>query len=384
MALAAHTRAKVIHAVGLVFGHKIPPKSRHSCLFLAGRDPTQPVEKSILRQHNFFTGLRRAPNLSLEFAHQEVFLYTMVTALITHADCYDHVTPPGHPEQVARLDAVLGALVEMDLRRVNAPLVADDDLLRVHPQGHINSIRNAAPREGWRSLDADTHMSVGTLAAAYRAAGAVVRGVDLVLGGEVANAFAAVRPPGHHAERETAMGFCFFGSVAVAAKHALDHHGLKRVAIVDFDVHHGNGTQDLVEEDARILFCSTHQSPLYPGTGAAHEVGGHDNVVNAPLPDGAGSKPFRDAMERVILPRVDAFAPELLLISAGFDAHQDDPLAGMMLKTDDFAWITGRLCDLADKHCAGRVVSSLEGGYDLEALAESAAAHVAVLEERGR
>ena len=323
-------------------------------------------------------------SVALESAARWLFSGKMVTALITHPECLDHVTPPGHPEQVARLDAVLGALADMELRRVPAPMVADDDLLRAHPQSHINAIRNAAPTQGWRSLDADTHMSVGTLAAAYRAAGAVARGVDLVLGGDVANAFAAVRPPGHHAERETAMGFCFFGSVAVAAKHALDHHGLKRVAIVDFDVHHGNGTQDLVEDDARILFCSTHQSPLYPGTGAADEVGAYDNVVNVPLPGGAGSRAFRDAMERVILPRVDAFAPELLLISAGFDAHEDDPLAGMMLKTGDFAWITSRLCDLADKHCGGRVVSSLEGGYDLEALAVSAAAHVAVLEERGR
>ncbi len=307
----------------------------------------------------------------------------MTTALITHSACYDHVTPQGHPEQVARLDAVLGALEGMDLQRVNAPLVADDDLLRVHPQAHIDAVRAAAPSEGRRSLDADTHMSVGTLTAAYRAAGGVVRAVDMVMGGEVANAFAAVRPPGHHAERQTAMGFCFFGNVVVGAKHALDHHGLERVAIVDFDVHHGNGTQDLVEDDPRILFCSTHQSPLYPGTGAAHEVG-VDNVLNVPLPEGTGSKAFRDVMERVVLPRVDEFAPQLLIISAGFDAHMADPLAGMNLTTADFAWVTEKLCDLADRHCNGRVVSSLEGGYDLEALGASAAAHVKVLEERGR
>jgi acetoin utilization deacetylase AcuC-like enzyme len=307
----------------------------------------------------------------------------MVTALISHDDCLDHVTPPGHPEQVARLDAVLGALQDMDLRRVSAPMAADDDILRAHPQAHVENIKASAPSEGWRSLDADTHMSVGTLAAAYRAAGGIVRAVDMVLAGEVGNAFAAVRPPGHHAERETAMGFCFFGSVAIAAKHALDHHGLKRVAIVDFDVHHGNGTQDLVEEDARILFCSTHQSPLYPGTGAAHETG-VGNVLNVPLPDGTGSKAFRDVMERVVLPRVDGFAPDLILISAGFDAHKDDPLAGMMLETDDFAWVTRQICDLADLHCKGRVVSALEGGYDLAALGASAAAHVGVLEEASR
>jgi len=305
----------------------------------------------------------------------------MATALITHDACFDHVTPPGHPEQVARLDAVLGALKDMDLRRVKAPMGAEDDILRAHPTAHIQTIRNAAPESGWRSLDADTHMSVGTLEAAFRCVGGVVRAVDLVMEGEVQNAFVAMRPPGHHAERETAMGFCFFGNVAIAAKHALDHHGFKRVAIVDFDVHHGNGTQDLVEDDPRILFCSTHQSPLYPGTGAAHETG-VGNVLNCPLPDGAGSKAFREVMERVVLPRVDAFSPELLIISAGFDAHRDDPLAGMNLVEDDFTWITEKLCDLADRHCKGRVVSSLEGGYDLAALGASAAAHVNVLKER--
>ncbi len=307
----------------------------------------------------------------------------MTTALISHDDCRDHVTPPGHPEQVARLDAVLGALKELDLLRVKAPLAAEDDLLRAHPKAHVDAIRASAPADGWRSLDADTHMSRGTLTAAYRAAGGVIRAVDMVMTGEANNAFAAMRPPGHHAERQTAMGFCFFGNVVIGAKHALDHHGLDRVAIVDFDVHHGNGTQDLVEDDPRILFCSTHQSPLYPGTGAAHEVG-VDNVLNVPLPGGTGSKGFRDAIEQLVLPRVDAFAPQLLIISAGFDAHAADPLAGMELQTEDFAWVTGRLCDLAAKHCDGRVVSSLEGGYDLPALGASAAAHVRILEERGR
>ncbi|MFQ1701432.1 histone deacetylase family protein [Loktanella agnita] len=307
----------------------------------------------------------------------------MTTALITHDDCYDHVTPPGHPEQVARLDAVLGALEGFDLMRVKAPMAAEDDLLRVHPKSYIATIRDAAPEAGWRSLDADTHMSVGSLQAAYRAAGGAVRAVDMVMAGEAANVFVATRPPGHHAERETAMGFCLFGNVAIAAKHALDHHGLTRVAIVDFDVHHGNGTQDLVEDDARILFCSTHQSPLYPGTGAAHETG-VGNVLNVPLLGGTGSQGFRAAMEQQVLPRVDAFAPQLLLISAGFDAHEADPLAGMELTTEDFSWVTGKLCDLAEKHCSGRVVSALEGGYDLQALGESAAAHVEVLEERGR
>jgi len=307
----------------------------------------------------------------------------MRTALVTHDACFDHVTPPGHPEQVARLDAVLGALKGMELHRVTAPLGAEDDILRVHPAAHITALREAAPDEGWRSLDADTHMSVGTLEATFRCVGGVVRAVDMVLGGEAPNAFVAMRPPGHHAERETPMGFCFFGNVAIAAKHALEHHGSDRVVIVDFDVHHGNGTQDLVEDDPRILFCSTHQMPLYPGTGAAHETG-VGNVLNCPLPDGAGSKAFRDVMERVVLPRVDAFAPQLIIISAGFDAHKDDPLAGMNLVEADFGWITEKLCDLADRHCEGRVVSSLEGGYDLTALGASAAAHVNVLKDRAR
>ena len=307
----------------------------------------------------------------------------MRTALVTHDACFDHVTPPGHPEQVARLDAVLGALQGMELHRVTAPLGAEDDILRAHPAAHIAALRDAAPDEGWRSLDADTHMSVGTLEAAFRCVGGVVRAVDMVLGGDAPNAFVAMRPPGHHAERETPMGFCFFGNVAIAAKHALEHHGLDRVAIVDFDVHHGNGTQDLVEDDPRILFCSTHQMPLYPGTGAAHETG-VGNVLNCPLPDGAGSKAFRDVMEQVVLPRVDAFAPQLIIISAGFDAHSNDPLAGMNLVEADFTWVTEKLCDLADRHCEGRVVSSLEGGYDLPALGASAAAHVNVLKDRAR
>ncbi len=308
----------------------------------------------------------------------------MTTALITHPDCLGHVTPTGHPEQVARLDAVLGATADLDLLRISAPMAAHDDLLRAHPATHLTAIVAAAPAQGWRSLDADTHMSAGTLAAAYRAAGGVVRAVDAVLSGEAGNAFAAVRPPGHHAERETAMGFCFFGNVAVGAYHALDHHGLKRVAIVDFDVHHGNGTQDLVEEDPRILFCSTHQMPLYPGTGAAHETGGHDNVVNVPLAEGTDGPAFRAAMEAHVLPRVAAFAPDLILVSAGFDAHADDPLAGLRLREADFVWATRRICDLADLCCDGRVVSALEGGYDLEALGASARAHVGVLIERGR
>ncbi|RXV70284.1 acetoin utilization protein [Roseovarius sp. A46] len=307
----------------------------------------------------------------------------MTTALITHPDCLQHETPQGHPEQVARLVRVLAALEGKAAVRVTAPLVAEDDLLRVHPKSYVDSIRSAAPAEGIAQLDADTWMSPGSLAAAHRAAGGAVRAVDLVLAGEAGNAFVATRPPGHHAERETPMGFCLFGNVAVAAKHALDHHGLARVAVVDFDVHHGNGTQDLLEDEARALFISSHQFPLWPGTGTADETGPHDTVMNLPIAPGTGSEEFRRLYEDKVFPRIEAFAPELILVSAGFDAHADDPLADLRLETEDFAWITDRLCDLADTLCGGRLVSCLEGGYDLDALAESAAAHVDRLIVRG-
>ena len=307
----------------------------------------------------------------------------MTTALMSHPDALDHVTPRGHPEQVARMDAVWNALEGLDLLRVSAPMAAEDDLLRVHPRRHLDALRAAAPESGWRSLDADTHMSPGSLAAAWRAAGAAIRAVDMVMAGEAGNAFCAMRPPGHHAERETAMGFCFFGNVAAAAKHALDHHGLTRVAVLDFDVHHGNGTQDLVEDDPRIFFASSHQMPLYPGTGDPADDGPHGTVMNVALRDGAGSREFRAVWE-AILARAAAFSPQFVLISAGFDAHARDPLAGLMLSTADFAWVTGAICDMAAEHAAGRVVSCLEGGYDLQALGESARAHVEVLMERAR
>ncbi|SHI99794.1 histone deacetylase family protein [Wenxinia saemankumensis] len=306
----------------------------------------------------------------------------MSTALISHPDSAGHVTPPGHPEQLARIDAVMEALEDMDLLRLAAPMAAEDDLLRAHPKSYVESLRAAAPEEGWHSLDADTHMSPGTLAAAWRGAGAAVRAVDAVLGGEADNAFCAMRPPGHHAERETAMGFCLLGNAAIAALHALDHHGLSRVAILDFDVHHGNGTQDLVEGDPRILFASTHQMPLYPGTGDPSDSGPHGTVINVALREGDGSTAFRAAWER-ILPRVEAHRPELIVISAGFDAHRDDPLASLELRTSDFQWVTGAICDMAERVCGGKVVSLLEGGYDLDALADGVRAHVSVLMERG-
>jgi acetoin utilization deacetylase AcuC-like enzyme len=310
----------------------------------------------------------------------------MTTAILTHPDCLGHVTPPGHPERVGRLEAILAALEDPAfdaLLRVEAPLAAEAEILRCHPQAYVDRVRAAVPAAGWVSLDADTHLSPGSLRAALRAAGAATKAVDMVIAGEAANAFCATRPPGHHAETETAMGFCLFGNVAIAAKRALDHHGLGRVAVVDFDVHHGNGTQDLLWHERRALFVSTHQMPLYPGTGDRHETGAHGNVLNVPLPPGTDGTRFRAAVEAMVLPALDDFAPELILVSAGFDAHRADPLAQMALIEDDFAWITQRLCDVAEAHAGGRVVSTLEGGYDLPALAASVAAHVGVLMERG-
>lgn len=310
----------------------------------------------------------------------------MTTALLTHPDCLGHVTPPGHPERVGRLEAILASLEDPAfdaLLRVEAPLAAEAEILRCHPQAYVDRVRAAVPADGWVSLDADTHLSPGSLRAALRAAGAATKAVDMVIAGDAANAFCATRPPGHHAETETAMGFCLFGNVAIAAKRALDHHGLGRVAVVDFDVHHGNGTQDLLWHERRALFVSTHQMPLYPGTGDRHETGAHGNVLNVPLPPGTDGTRFRAAVEAMVLPALDDFAPELILVSAGFDAHRADPLAQMALVEDDFAWITQRLCDVAEAHAGGRVVSTLEGGYDLPALAASVAAHVGVLMERG-
>jgi acetoin utilization deacetylase AcuC-like enzyme len=308
----------------------------------------------------------------------------MTTALVTHPDCLEHVTPPGHPECVDRLRAITAAFEAEEfhyLVRVEAPLAEDEHLLRVHPRAHLERLEASRPERGFATLDADTYLSPGSLQAARRAAGAVVRAVDMVMAGEVANAFCAVRPPGHHAEPETPMGFCLFGSVAVGALHALEAHGLERVAIMDFDVHHGNGTQALLWNEPRVLFASTQQMPLYPGSGDPREKGAHGQIVNVPLSPGAGGAEFRAAMEREVLPAIDAHAPELILVSAGFDAHARDPLANLNLTEADFAWATQALCTLAKRHAKGRLVSTLEGGYDLTALAASAAAHVRVLME---
>ena len=311
-------------------------------------------------------------------------LPAMKTALLTHADCLAHETPPGHPERVARLEHVLHALAGLDLVRVSAPLAAEDDILRIHPESHLAALRGHLPDAGFYQIDGDTFLSPGSLDAAFRAAGAAVRAVDLVLTGAAANAFCAVRPPGHHAETATAMGFCLFGNAALAAKHALDHHRLARVAVLDFDVHHGNGTQDLLWDESRALVITSQQMPLWPGTGRAEETGAHDNVLNLPLPPGSGGAEMRAAWRDRAFPRLRAFAPELIVISAGFDAHRDDPLAQLEWDTGDFAWLTAEICALAREMCAGRVVSTLEGGYDLNALAASAKAHVEELMKAAR
>lgn len=308
----------------------------------------------------------------------------MKTALITHADCLTHVTPPGHPEQVARLEHILHALAPMDLNRVTAPMAAEDDILRIHPKPYLDMLRDALPDEGFHQLDGDTHMSPGSLDAAYRAAGGVVRAVDMVLGGEAPNAFVATRPPGHHAETETPMGFCLFGNVALGAKHALDFHGLSRVAVIDFDVHHGNGTQDLLWDEPRALTITSQQMPLWPGTGARDETGAHDNVINIPLAPETDGAHMRRVYAAEVFPKLRDFKPDLILVSAGFDAHRDDPLAQLNWDTEDFAWLAQEICDLATAICHGRVVSVLEGGYDLHALAASVAAYVEQLCEAAK
>ncbi len=309
----------------------------------------------------------------------------MATALITHADCLNHVTPAGHPESVARLEAVEAALAAPAfdaLVRHAAPLAPESELLRCHPASYLERVRAAVPESGSVALDPDTHVSPGSWDAALRAVGGAALAVDLVLGAGVRNAFVAARPPGHHAERSRAMGFCLFGTAAIAAMRALDHHDLDRVAVLDFDVHHGNGTQDLLWEEGRVLFASSHQMPLYPGSGEAHERGAHGQIHNHPLAPGSGGAAMRRAWGEAILPAVEAFAPELVIVSAGFDAHRDDPLAGLMWEVADFGWLTGMICDLAGRVCAGRVVSVLEGGYDLAALGASAAEHVKTMMER--
>jgi len=302
---------------------------------------------------------------------------------MTHRDCIAHDPGRGHPEAPARLSAILEAFEDRPFARLlrrDAPLAEESDLVRVHDLGFVRTALASVPQAGQTMLDADTILSPRSGAAALRATGAVIAAVDAVMAQEARNAFCAVRPPGHHAEPGRAMGFCLFNAIAIAARHAQAVHGLKRIAIVDFDVHHGNGTQAVVENDPTLFFASSHQYPLYPGTGAASETG-LGNVVNAPLPVGANGSSFRRVFETRILPAVDAFMPDFLLVSAGFDAHRADPLAGLELEETDFAWVTARLVEAARRHCQGRLVSALEGGYDLRALAASAAAHVGALME---
>jgi len=300
--------------------------------------------------------------------------------VFTHPACLAHDTGPGHAERPERLVAVTDALRDAfpdDLEWRASPRATRDQLARAHAPTLLHCVLDAIPTQRVM-LDPDTALSPSSAEAALRAAGAAVAAVDAVLASPGARAFCAVRPPGHHATTDTAMGFCLFNSVAVAALHALDAHGLARVAIADFDVHHGNGTQAIFERDPRVLFVGSHQMPLYPGTGAESETG-VGNIINAPLPPDSGSEAFRAAWETRLLPAIDVFAPQLLLVSAGFDAHARDPLAQLRLSAADYGWLTQRLVGLADRHAGGRIVSLLEGGYDLLALRESSVAHVAAL-----
>ena len=307
----------------------------------------------------------------------------MAIALFTHPDMLDHRPGEDHPERPERLTAVLDALDDasgLDLERREAPRARPESLLAVHPQAHVDRVFAAAAQaaSGRARIDDDTAMSSGSLVAALRAAGAVTAAVEGVAAGDFTRAFCAGRPPGHHAEPGEAMGFCLFSNVAVAAR-AAQAAGLRRVAVVDFDVHHGNGTQAAFEHDPSLFFASIHQWPLYPGTGDPSERG-VGNVVNAVVPPHAPRESWRAGFDG-LMDRVDAFAPDLILVSAGFDAHARDPLAAQALEAEDFAWATRAIVTVAEARCRGRVVSSLEGGYDLEALGRSAAAHVRALQE---
>lgn len=305
----------------------------------------------------------------------------MTTVLYTHASSLDHDTSPGHPERIARIEAVnkvlsggsFDGLVRREARRATV-----EELERVHSNGYVRFVLDNIPGEGYARIDADTIISPGSGEAALRAAGAIIAAVDDVAAGRADNAFCAVRPPGHHAEPGRGMGFCLFNNVAIGARHARAAHGLQKVAIVDFDVHHGNGTQAAFETDPDTLFASTHQFPHYPGTGAARETG-VGNVFNVPLEANSGGPAFRAAMEDRILPALRAFRPDILFVSAGFDAHARDPLASLRFEEEDFEWATRKLAEIAGEFSGGRLVSTLEGGYDLEALGNSVGAHVGAL-----
>lgn len=304
----------------------------------------------------------------------------MITALISHPACLLHDAGEWHPECPDRLRAVMRSLEGEEfsaLLREAAPEATVEQLTRVHPEKYVEAILSIRPEPGDRvELDGDTAMSAGSAEAALRAAGGAVAGVDAVMEGWAQRVFVAVRPPGHHAEPSRPMGFCLFNNAAVSALHARARWGIQRVAVVDFDVHHGNGTQAAFAADPDLFYGSSHQQPCYPGTGDAWEHGAANNICNAPLAPGATGRDFRAVWSDIILPELDRFAPGLLIVSAGFDAHKADPLAQLRLETEDFRWITNQLVRIADRHCGGRLVSLLEGGYDLDALAASAAAHV--------
>ena len=306
----------------------------------------------------------------------------MSTLLISHPAFLEHLTPLGHPERPDRLRAIERALEAekfQTLARSQAPLASLETVALCHPMDYIIEVREAAPREGLIHLDADTAMSPGTFEAALRAAGGAIHAVDEVLTKKAANAFVAARPPGHHAETARPMGFCLFDNAAIAARYSQQRYGVASAAIVDFDVHHGNGSQEIFWSDKTVMYCSTHQMPLFPGSGAVGETGEHNTIVNAPLRPGDGGAAFRAAFETRILPRLAEFRPELVIVSAGFDAHMRDPLANINLAEADFIWATQKIMDLADGCAGGRVISLLEGGYDLQALGNSVAAHVATL-----
>src|SRR5260221_1064868 len=304
----------------------------------------------------------------------------MATALFTHPDCSLHEMGAGHPESPQRLKAILAALeasgLPAKLAVREAPLAQREHLERVHDAGHVDLVFGAAPQRGYAYLDPDTSMNPKSLSAALQAAGAVVSATDMVMAGEAKNAFCAVRPPGHHATPDRAMGFCIFNNVAIGAMHAIEAHGLERGEILDFDVHHGNGTESAFHEDPRVMLCSTFQHPYYPYSGADS---GNRHIINVPLPamtDGAG---FRDAVTRFWMPALEKFKPEMVFVSAGFDAHRDDPLAYLKLDDEDYRWVTEQLVDVAERHAGGRVVSTLEGGYNTDALGRCVVEHVRVL-----
>jgi acetoin utilization deacetylase AcuC-like enzyme len=306
----------------------------------------------------------------------------MSTLLLSHPACLNHLTPAGHPERPDRLRAIDQVLEDekfQSLARVEAPLGPLDVIALCHPMDYVEAIRDASPAEGLVRLDADTSMSPGSFEAALRAVGGAKLAVDEVMTGKAVNAFVATRPPGHHTETARPMGFCLFNNAAIAARYAQKTHGVERAAVVDFDVHHGNGSQDIFWSDKSVLYCSTHEMPLYPGTGAIGERGEFNTIVNAPLSAGDGGDAFREAFETVILPRLREFKLDILIISAGFDAHTRDPLANLNLVEADFSWVTKKLMEIADTTAKGRVVSLLEGGYDLQGLSRSVAAHVTSL-----